>query len=351
MQVEGGTRPVTEAEASAARRAAAQAIQAVYAELGFPPITDEEIEAAVAAHGSETMPMRDVPADLVAADRFLAGGETLVGVVNALRRRGFERAAENLLEMGRQRVAGDYLQPAAIFDDQFRVVSAVNDPNDYTGPGTGYRVSGERWAQMQALPQVKSPRDFIEAQMAGACPRLGEVGPAAKGRRPEVVVAVGPAFGTALTSTIGGLGHEAVLAAILTGVAREGLTARLVKVYHTSDCAAIGQEAAVLSGSGVGIGLQSRGTTIIHQKDLPRLHNLELFPQSPSLTLETYEAIGRNAARYAKKQVTTPVPVQVDNWARLRLIVKTTLLHRKETECVRESELPQELRFEWEPEL
>jgi len=350
MQIEGGTRPLTEADALAARREAARAIQAVYAELGFPPITDEEVEAAVAAHGSETMPLRDVPADLAAADKFLAGGETLVGVVGALRRRGFDRIAENVLEMGRQRVAGDYLQPAAIFDERFRVVSAINDPNDYTGPGTGDRVDGERWARMQALPQVRSPRDFIEAQMAGACPRLGEVGPAAKGTRPEVVVAVGPAFGTALTSTIGGLGHEAVLAAILTGVAREGLTARIVKVYHTSDCAAIGQVAAVLSGSGVGIGLQSRGTTIIHQKGLPLLHNLELFPQSPSLTLETYEAIGRNAARYAKQERTTPVPVQVDNWARLRLIVKTTLLHRKETESIRD-EAPVELRFEWEPEL
>ena len=349
MQIEGGTRPLAEDEALDARREAARAIQAVYAELGFPPITDEEVEAAVAAHGSETMPLRDVPADLAAADKFLAGGETLVGVVGALRRRGFERIAANVLEMGRQRVAGDYLQTAAIFDDNFRVVSAINDPNDYTGPGTGDRVDGERWARMQALPQQRSPRDFIEAQMAGACPRLGEIGPASKGTRPEVVVAVGPAFGAALTSTIGGLGHEAVLAAILTGVAREGLTARIVKVYHTSDCAAIGQVAAVLSGSGVGIGLQSRGTTIIHQKGLPRLHNLELFPQSPSLTLETYEAIGRNAARYAKQERTTPVPVQVDNWARLRLIVKTTLLHRKETESIRDQP-PVEMRFEWEPE-
>jgi hypothetical protein len=29
-----------------------------------------------------------------------------------------------------------------------------------------------------------------------------------------------------------------------------------------------------------------------------------------------------------------PVPVRVDNWARLRLIVKTALLHRRETECI-----------------
>ena len=44
-----------------------------------------------------------------------------------------------------------------------------------------------------------------------------------------------------------------------------------------------------------------------------------------------------------------PVAVQVDNWARLRLIVKTALLHRRETEQVR-SQPPQEVFFDWEPE-
>ena len=49
-------------------------------------------------------------------------------------------------------------------------------------------------------------------------------------------------------------------------------------------------------------------------------------------------------------RVTTPVPVQVDNWARLRLIVKTTLLHRRETEQEREQS-PMEWRFDWEPDV
>ncbi|PIN63650.1 hypothetical protein CKQ90_33960 [Klebsiella pneumoniae] len=43
--------------------------------------------------------------------------------------------------MLRQRVTGDYLQTSAILDRQFEVVSAVNDINDYQGPGTGYRIS------------------------------------------------------------------------------------------------------------------------------------------------------------------------------------------------------------------
>jgi propanediol dehydratase large subunit len=296
------------------------------------------------------MPARDVVADLAAADGFLAGDQTVLDVVAALSRHGFTQAAANVLEMGRQRVAGDYLQPAAIFDHDFRVRSAINDRNDYAGPGTGYRLEGERWEEVQALHQVRSPRDFVADRAGTPSARLAELGAARTGSGQEVIVAVGPAFGTALTQTIGGLPHDDVLAAILTGVAREGLTARVVKVHGSSDLAAISHAGAELSGSGIAIGIQSRGTTMIQRRGLARLHNLELFPQSPSLTLASYEAIGRNAARYARGEPVVPVPVQVDNWARLRLIVKTTLLHRRETEQIRDQP-PTELRFDWEPDV
>ncbi|HEY3291872.1 MAG TPA: glycerol dehydratase reactivase beta/small subunit family protein [Anaerolineae bacterium] len=197
---------------------------------------------------------------------------------------------------------------------------------------------------------MKSPRDFLADQVGGSSPRLHEIGPAKPGEFREVVVAVGPGFGTALNRTINGVDHEQVLEAILTGVAKEGLTARIIKVYQSSDCAYIGAAGSQLSGSGIAIGLQSRGTTVIHKRGLARLNNLELFPQSPSLTLQTYESIGQNAARYAKGEAVKPVPVQVDNWARLRLIVKTALLHRRETDEVRN--LPAaELYFDWEPDV
>ncbi len=350
MLVDGGTRSITEEAALAIRREAAQAIQAMYAELGFPPITDEEVTAATTGHGSEDMPVRDVVADLHAADRFLDSDTSVLSVAGALRRRGFERVAAHVLELGRQRVAGDYLQPAAIFDRDFKVQSGINDANDYGGPGTGYRLSNERAAEIGALHQVRSPRDFIEDRIGTPLVNLAPLGPAQPGSTTEVIVGVGPAFGTALTQTIGGLQHDDVLAAILTGVAREGLTARIVKVHHSSDLAAISHAATALSGSGIAIGLQSRGTTIIQRRGLARLNNLELFPQSPSLTLTTYEEIGRNAARYAKGEAVTPVPVQVDNWARLRLIVKTTLLHRRETEMI-DGQPPTELFFDWEPDV
>ncbi len=46
----------------------------------------------------------------------------------------------------------------------------------------------------------------------------------------EVVIAVGPAFGSALTRTIGGLDHRDVLQAIVGGLADEGVAARIVRI-------------------------------------------------------------------------------------------------------------------------
>jgi hypothetical protein len=247
--------------------------------------------------------------------------------------------------MQRQRVIGDYLQPSAIFDRDFRVQSALTDPNDYLGPGTGYRVEGERWAALADLPQAWEPRTWIESLEAGVAePWLEETGPAAAGTGSEVVIAVGPAFGGALSRTIGGLDHRDVLAALVDGLGAEGVAARLVRIRHTSDCAFIGHAGARLSGSGVAIGLQSKGTTVIHRRDLVPLENLELFAQAPNLDLETYRRIGRNAALHALGRPAAPIAVRSDNTARLRLIVQTTLLHREETARVRRDQPPVELR-------
>ncbi|MCL5743439.1 MAG: propanediol dehydratase [Acidobacteria bacterium] len=159
----------------------------------------------------------------------------------------------------------------------------------------------------------------------------------------EIVIAVGPAFGSVLRETILGLPHRDVLSALLAGIRQEGLRPRILKVCSTSDCGLIGHIGARLSGSGIAIGIQSKGTTVIHQRDLEPLNNLELFPQAPSLTLDSYRAIGRNAAKYAKGEAVIPVPVQVDNMARLKHIVTTTLLHLRETEVVIRGREPREM--------
>jgi dehydratase medium subunit len=110
----------------------------------------------------------------------------------------------------------------------------------------------------------------------------------------------------------------------------------------------IGHQTARLSGSGVAVGIQSKGTTVIHQRDLAPLNNLELFPQAPNLTLGSYRAIGRNAARYAVGRPATPVPVTIDNMMRLRLIVHTTLMHLRETRETVANGTPIELKAVWQ---
>ncbi len=346
MQVDGGIVPVPEEEVLRVRERAARAVQAVFDALDFGTISDHEVERATTAYSSEDMPNRDRVDDIKAATMLLGGPLTVIHVIQALHRAGYEDVAANILEMQRQRVIGDYLQPAAIFDEEFRVRSALTDPNDYRGPGTGYRVEGDRWAALQNLPQVQDPRRY-EAVLGsgGSTGFLHDAGPAAPGTDIEVVIAVGPAFGAQIQRTLAGLDHRHVLGAMIDGIADEGVPARIVRVHHTSDCAFIGHAGAKLSGSGIAIGLQSKGTAVIHQRDLPPLENLELFSMSPNMTLDSYRDVGRNAARYAAQRPTSPVPVKIDNTARLRLIVQTMLMHLRETREVRHDRAPTELHL------
>jgi propanediol dehydratase large subunit len=345
MQVDGGLMPVTEEVVLGVRERAARAIQAVFDALGFPPISEAEVEAAITAYDSDDMPDRDKVADIEAAHTLLYGPLTVVDVIQTLEEAGFQDVAANILEMQRQRVIGDYLQPSAIFGDDFQVLSVVTDPNDYQGPGTGYRVEGERWSILQNVPQAWDPRTYLKSLDADQERIwLQESGPAGRGDQLEVVIALGPAFGAEINHTIGGLDHRDVLSALLQGIQDEGIPARVVRIHHTSDCAFIGYTGTQLSGSGVAIGIQSKGTTVIDERDLAPLDNLELFAQAPNLDLGTYRQIGRNAARYATGRPTIPVSVKIDNTARLRLIVQTTLLHLYETRQVERDRPPTELR-------
>jgi propanediol dehydratase medium subunit len=158
-----------------------------------------------------------------------------------------------------------------------------------------------------------------------------------------VIVAVGPAFGASQFKTITGIPHGQVLREVLAGIEEEGMNARVVRFFHSSDIAAFTLAGAKLSGSGVAIGIQSRGTSIIHQKDLQQLSNLELFPQAPIIDLPTYRAIGKNAAKYAKNESPSPVPTKNDQMARPKYQAIAALLHIKETEHVDMNRGPVEL--------
>ena len=342
-QVDGGIEPISEDEALRVRERAARAVQAVFSELGLPPVTDEEVAAATRAHGSEDVPDRDRAADVEAADDLLARGVSALDVALALDRTGYEDVAEAIVGMLRQRVSADYLQTSAVIEPDGLVRSAVNDPNLYLGPGTGYRLEGERWELLQALPHVVDPRR-LGSPAAGAVPIVDEGGTAMPGDDPsEVVVAVGPAYAHAVRETIAGLAHDDVLEAVTDGVREGGAVPRVVRVRRAADVAFIAHDGARLSGSGIALGLQSKGTAVIHRADLQPLDNLELFGMSPLYTLESYRAMGRNAAGYALGRRVGPVPTELDNFARAKLIVQTTLLHAQEARAVMAGAEPVEL--------
>ncbi|MGL5692735.1 MAG: propanediol/glycerol family dehydratase medium subunit [Peptostreptococcaceae bacterium] len=196
-------------------------------------------------------------------------------------------------------------------------------------------------------PEVKEvKKEVIPSEVSSlVVTEVGDFVPS--NRADEVVIGLAPAFGTHQTKTIIGIEHAKVLKEVIAGIEEEGLSYRFVKIYRTSDVCFIAHDAAELSGSGIGIGIQSKGTSVIHQKDLFPLSNLELFSQAPLIDLDTFRAIGKNAAKYAKNESPAPVPVKNDQMARPKYQAIAALLHIKETEYADRNKKPQELKIEF----
>ncbi len=306
---EGGLRWRGDPELLAFRRRAAEACRAVFEELGLAEFTDEDVDACVRAHGSLDVPL--LPGDLpgTAAERIMDRRLTALDAVGALASNGFEVEAERVLEMIRQRLLGDILQTSAILTEDLQVLSSLTDPNDYAGPGTGYHMSPERRSEVAQVRQVWSASDLTAEQARSeGCIHLVETGPARERLRPdEVVVGLSPAFGEQIWAALNGMTVAEVLREVLAGIEEEGLVARLVRVRRSIDLGLIGSTAARLSGSGISVGLQAKGTALIHRADLPPLANLELFSIAPRVTAELYRGLGRNAARYAKGLAPQPL--------------------------------------------
>ena len=124
----------------------------------------------VHAEGSKDVTPPDPQAILAASDAIMERQLGILDVVRALWATGYEEEAGRVLAMGRARVAGDYLQTAAIFDEQMNCLSKVTDPNDYQGPGTGYEVPAARLEEIAAIRQQRSRADLLARHAAGAPP-------------------------------------------------------------------------------------------------------------------------------------------------------------------------------------
>jgi propanediol dehydratase large subunit len=299
--IDGGLRTVSAERIEAVRRDAAAACRAVYRHLGLADFTDEHLRRAVDAAGSKDLGETDTLAVVSAAHAIREGGLTVIDVVAALDETGYEAEAERIMAMTRTRLAGDYLQTSAIFDEELGVLSLVTDPNDYAGPGTGYEPSSQRLREIDTIRQERGIEDLRAEQARFAAPLLAVVGPAAPGQDPrDVVIGVSPAVGRDVWRCLSGMTVTAALAELLAGLEEEGCVGRVVRFTDTVDLGRIGLAAARLAGSGIGIGLQGKGTALIHRRDLAPLANLELYSVAPTVTGELYRLLGANAARHAR---------------------------------------------------
>ena len=346
-QVDAGIEPIAEDEALRVRERAARAVQAVFAALDFPEVSDAEVEAATRAYSSDDLPDRDRAADVAAADRVLDERISGLDVARALDEAGFEDVAAAIVGMQRQRVCADYLQTSAVIGEDWGVRSAVNDPNRYSGPGNGLRARRRTLAAVAGAAADARPTRLRRGRRCGAgggraaCCQDRERAGRGRDRRRPGVRRCDPANDQRprACATSSRRSRRA-------SVRREA-DAELVRVRRAADVAFIGHDGAALSGSGIAVGIQSKGTAVIHRADLEPLDNLELFGMSPLYTLESYRAIGRNAAGYALGREVGPVPTMMDNFARAKLIVKTTLLHARETAAVVPGAPPVELALLW----
>jgi propanediol dehydratase large subunit len=144
--------------------------------------------------------------------------------------------------------------------------------------------------------------------------------------------------------TLSGLLVTDVLQELLDGLEEEGCVPRIVRVNGTIDVGMVGLTAARLAGSGIGIGLQGKGTALIHRRDLPPLANLELYSIAPVLTPELYRLLGVNAGRHAKGA--TPVPARnpyTDEAIEARYHTSVIALVALERDCVDPLAGPEEL--------
>ncbi|HKQ56205.1 MAG TPA: propanediol/glycerol family dehydratase large subunit [Methyloceanibacter sp.] len=349
FEADGGLTPVEETRVLALRTRAVEAISAVLEELDLGQPTEDMKASVVAASGSdETRSYLPRDAALI-SESIKERAITVIDVIKALAKRGFEEEAENLLKLVRLRVSGDYLQTSAVVRDG-RVLSAINDPNDYLGPGTGYRVSKARRDEIVAIRDVLTREEVLRAESVhkaaeGRRITYRTMGPAAGGDDPsEVVIGISPAFGVKLFQTVAGHPLSSILRELMAGVTEGGARARVVRMKHTADTSFLGLSAARIAGSGVGIGIQAKGTAVIHHKDRLPHNNLELFSNSPITRLEHYRRMGANAALYARGELPEPVVVPMRGEAMgSRYHARVSLIYAIETDMTAEGAVPEDV--------
>ena len=349
FEADGGLTPLAEHRALDLRARAVAAISAVLEELGLAtPTPDMKASVIVASGSAETRsfsPGEVAPISEAIKDREI----TVIDVIKALAKRDFAAEAENLLNVVKLRVSGDYLQTSAMVRGG-RVISAINDPNDYCGPGSGYAMTEARRLEVNDIRDLLDQGEVLRSEAQFERAEAKRIAYAATGiasassTKDEVVIGISPAFGLKLFQTTAGHKLSDLLRVMVDGIASRGLRARVVRLRHTADTSFLGLSAARLSGSGIGIGIQAKGTAVIHSSQRLPHNNLELFSNAPITRLEHYAALGRNAAAYALGEAPEPVVVPTRGEAMgSRYHARVALIYAIETGLVEEGAAPEEI--------
>jgi propanediol dehydratase large subunit len=347
FEADGGLTPLPEEKALALRSRAVEALAAVYDELGLAKATPDMKQSVVVASGSDDT-RSFVPRDVALISEAIKDrGITVIEVIKALAKRGYREEADNLLSVVKLRVSGDYLQTSAVVRNG-RIVSAVNDPNDYLGPGSGYRVTEKRRLELNSIRDVLDQKEVLRSEAMHEKEeakriRYKAVGVATQSSDArDVVIGISPAFGLKLYQTTAGHRLSDVLGVMMEAVREQGLIPRVVRFRHTADTSFLGLSAASLAGSGVGIGIQAKGTAVIHQRGRLPHNNLELFSNAPITRLEHYRGLGANAAAYAKGEMPEPVVVPTRGEAMgSRYHARVALIYAIETGLTAEGAAPE----------
>ena len=349
FEADGGLTPLPESRALDLRSRAVEAIAAVFEELELGNPTADMKQSVVVASGSDETRSYN-PRDVAGISEAIKDRNiNVIDVIKALAVRGFMEEAQNLLNLVKLRVSGDYLQTSALVRGG-KVISAINDPNDYQGPGSGYRVSESRRLEINSIRDVLDQGEVLRSEALhekdeDARIQYKATGRALAGTDPmEVVIGISPAFGLKLFRTTAGHRLSDVLRVMMSAIEERGLKPRIVRMKHTADTSFLGLSAAKLSGSGIGIGIQAKGTAVIHSKDWLPHNNLELFSNAPITQLEHYKGFGANAADYALGKMPQPVVVPTRGIAMgSRYHARVALIYAIETGLTAEGAEPENI--------
>ena len=230
-------------------------------ELGLADVRDEDVEAAVVAHGSLDLP--ELSPDMVptAGERIVGGGSPpstpsarSLPAATSSRPSGCSRccASGSTATSSRPRRSSTRNCTSCPPQRPERLLRAW-----HRLPNVARASGGGRWRSVRSGRRATS----LQEQALGAgCLRLADMGRRRRGRGPtRSSSASRPPSPPRSGWRSSGMTVAELLRQVLAGIEEEGLTSRLVRVQRSIDLGAIGWTAAQLSGSGISVGRPGEG--------------------------------------------------------------------------------------------